>query len=78
VTNKYQAQTLSELITPKQLNAIRCIGTSKGINYESESQRIYQCAPEELNIKTASLFITYLSAKPRRWMTRTDIAAQAA
>jgi len=68
MTNKFQAQSLAELITPKQLNAIRCIGTSKNLNVESESQCTYQCAPEELNIRTASNFITYLSAQPRRWM----------
>jgi hypothetical protein len=75
MTNKYQARTMAELITPKQLNATRCIGTSKNIDHEAESRRIYQCAPEELNIRTASNFITYLSAQPRRWITHADLAA---
>lgn len=69
MTNKYAAQSMSELITPKQLVAVRSIGSSKGINVEAEAQRIYHCAPEELSVKAASLFITYLSAQPRRWFT---------
>lgn len=75
MTNQYAAQSLAEFITPKQLVAILSIGTSKGINVESEARRIYGCKADSLNIRTTSNFITYLSAQPRRWITTAACAA---
>jgi len=37
--NKYAAQSLTDLITPKQINAIYSIGRAKGINPAAESRR---------------------------------------
>jgi hypothetical protein len=67
---------MSDLITPKQINAIYSIGRTKNINPAAESRRIYGWDASELNQHTASLFITYLNAQPRRWNTREAIAAR--
>lgn len=57
------AKTMADLVTPKQLVAIRVIANSQGINAEGECQNLLNCKPEELSRKAASAFIDYLKAK---------------
>lgn len=57
------AKTMADLVTPKQLVAIRVIANSQGLNAETECQQLLGCKPEELSRKAASAFIDYLKAK---------------
>ncbi len=57
------AKTMAELVTPRQLVAIRAIANSQGVDYESECQTLMNCKPEELSRKAASALIDYLKAK---------------
>ena len=57
------AKTMAELVTPRQLVAIRAIANSQGIDYETECQSLMNCKPEELSRRAASAFIDYLKAK---------------
>ena len=57
------AKTMADLVTPKQLVAIRVIANSQGVNAETECQQLMNCKPEELSRKAASSFIDYLKAK---------------
>jgi hypothetical protein len=63
--NHYEAQTMADLVPPKQLVAIRAAANFRAINAESESRRMFKCAPEGLNRKNASRIITYLNNQPR-------------
>lgn len=54
------AKTMAELVTPRQLVAIRVIANSQGINAEGECRRLLGCVPEELSRKAASAFIDHL------------------
>ena len=57
------AKTMADLVTPKQLVAIRVIANSQGLNAETECQQLMNCKPEELSRRAASAFIDYLKAK---------------
>lgn len=59
-----RAKTMSELVTPKQLVAIRSIANAAKVNAEDECARLYGCKPNELSLKTASEFIAYLKTLP--------------
>jgi hypothetical protein len=63
-SNPNEARTMAELVTPKQLVAIRSAVNVRSINAESESRRMFNCSPEGLNSKAASEFITYLNSQP--------------
>jgi hypothetical protein len=54
------ARTLTELVTPKQLVAIRAIANSVGVDAEKRSLELYNCRPEELTKKAASALIDEL------------------
>jgi hypothetical protein len=66
-SNPYEPRTMAELVTPKQLVAIRSAANFRVINAESESRRMFKCALEGLNRKNASRLITYLNSQPYRW-----------
>jgi hypothetical protein len=51
------ARTVSDLVTPKQLVAIRAIANSAGIDAEKRSLELYNCRPEELTRGAASQLI---------------------
>jgi hypothetical protein len=63
------AKTMADLVTPKQLVAIRAIANAQRVNAEAECQAMLNCRPEELSRRAASAFIDHLKAK-------TDDAAQ--
>lgn len=54
------ARTLSDLVTPKQLVAIRAIAAASGVDAEKRSLELYNCRPEELTKKAASALIDEL------------------
>lgn len=54
------AQTMSDLVTPKQLTAIRAISNAKRIDADAECFEFHKCKPDELSRKTASAFIDHL------------------
>lgn len=57
------AKTMADLVTPKQLVAIRVIANSQGINAEAECVEALKCKPEELSRRAASAFIDHLKTK---------------
>ncbi|HEY9232400.1 MAG TPA: Rad52/Rad22 family DNA repair protein [Blastocatellia bacterium] len=57
------AKTMADLVTPKQLVAIRAIANAHGINAETQCVELLRCRPEELSRKAASTFIDYLKSK---------------
>jgi hypothetical protein len=63
--NPHEAQTMAELVTPRQLAAIRSAANFRGINAEAESRRMFDCVPEGLNRRAASSLITHLNNQPR-------------
>jgi hypothetical protein len=63
------AKTMADLVTPKQLVAIRAIANAQRVNAEAECQAMLGCRPEELSRRAASVFIDHLKSK-------TDDAAQ--
>jgi hypothetical protein len=54
------ARTLTDLVTPKQLVAIRAIANAGGIDAEKRSLELFNCRPEELTKKAASTLIDEL------------------
>jgi hypothetical protein len=56
------ARTIADLVTPKQLVAIRAIANAVGIDAEKRSLELYNCKPEELTKKAASALIDDLKA----------------
>jgi hypothetical protein len=56
------ARTIAELVTPKQLVAIRAIANASGIDAEKRSLELYNCRPEELSKRAASALIEELKA----------------
>ncbi|HJQ71592.1 MAG TPA: Rad52/Rad22 family DNA repair protein [Blastocatellia bacterium] len=64
------AKTMADLVTPKQLVAIRAIANAQRVNAEAECQALLNCRPEELSRRAASAFIDHLKSK-------TDEAAEA-
>jgi hypothetical protein len=57
------AKTMAELVTPKQLVAIRAISHAQRINAEVECAEVMGCKPEELSRRAASAFIDHLKSK---------------
>jgi hypothetical protein len=57
------AKTMADLVTPKQLVAIRAIANSQGVNAEAECLEALKCKPEELSRRAASAFIDHLKSK---------------
>jgi hypothetical protein len=51
------ARTIADLVTPKQLVAIRAIANATGNDAEKRSLELYNCKPEELTKKAASALI---------------------
>ena len=56
------ARTLTDLVTPKQLVAIRAIANASGVDAEKRSLELYNCRPEELTKRAASTLIDELKA----------------
>jgi hypothetical protein len=59
------AKTMTDLVTPRQLVAIRAIANSQGVNAEAECLELLKCRPEELSRRAASAFIDHLKSKPQ-------------
>jgi hypothetical protein len=57
------AKTMADLVTPKQLVAIRAISNAQGINAEAECMEVLKCRPEELSRRAASAFIDHMKSK---------------
>jgi hypothetical protein len=57
------AKTMADLVTPKQLVAIRAIANAQRVNAEAECQAMLGCRPEELSRRAASVFIDHLKSK---------------
>jgi hypothetical protein len=56
------SKTMAELVTPRQLVAIRAIANSQRIDAEAECKRVMSCKPEELSRKAASALIDHLKS----------------
>lgn len=56
------ARTLSDLVTPKQLVAIRAIASATGVDAEQRSLELFNSRPEELTKRAASQLIDDLKA----------------
>ena len=57
------AKTMADLVTPKQLVAIRAISNAQKVNAEAECLEVLNCRPEELSRRAASAFIDHLKSK---------------
>lgn len=57
------AKTMADLVTPKQLVAIRAIANAQRVNAEAECLEVLKCRPEELSRRAASAFIDHLKTK---------------
>jgi hypothetical protein len=57
------AKTMADLVTPKQLVAIRAIANAQAVNAEAECLEILKCRPEELSRRAASAFIDHLKSR---------------
>jgi hypothetical protein len=60
--NRFMAKTMKELVTPRQLVAIRAIANDQHVDAEELCQRLRGCKPEEQNRKSASSFIDFLKS----------------
>lgn len=58
-------QSWSNLITPKQLVAVRSVASAKGINWETVSNGMFGIEPERLTKRHASLLIAELKRRER-------------
>jgi hypothetical protein len=58
--NPHQAQAMRELISPKQLVAVRSFGHTARVNHTEVSQSLFGCEAEEITIRAASTLITAL------------------
>ncbi len=56
------AKTMADLVTPRQVIAIRAIGNDRHIDVLKLCLEMMKCKPEELSRKAASIFIDYLKA----------------
>jgi len=65
------AKTLADLVTPKQLVAIRAIAHAQGLQADEECLSLYGCKIEELSRRAASVLIDHLKlrqqAEPEQW-----------
>lgn len=59
-----RAKTFGDLVTPKQLVAIRATANAVKVDAEKECAELYQCKPEELSRERASEFIQHLKTLP--------------
>ncbi|MEW6731943.1 MAG: Rad52/Rad22 family DNA repair protein [Acidobacteriota bacterium] len=57
------AHSNEELVTPRQLVAIRAIASSIGIEVEAECQRLLKCDIKEISRRAASAFIDHLKTR---------------
>lgn len=64
--NIYRAETQSDLLTHKQLVAIRNSANARRIDPVVESLEMLGCEPNELNRRGASVLITWLNRQPVR------------
>ena len=60
--SRFMAKSMKELITSRQLVAVRAIGNRRRINAEEICKLVRGCKPEELSRKAASGFIDYLKS----------------
>jgi hypothetical protein len=60
--NRFMAKNMGELVTPRQLVAIRAIANDQRVDAEDLCQRLRGCKPEEQNRKSASSFIDFLKS----------------
>ena len=58
--NANVARSMADLVTPRQLAAIRVIANGKGLNPAEECQALMGCTPERLTIRAASRFMAHL------------------
>jgi len=56
------AKSLDDLVTPRQLVAIRAIANAMQVDAEEECQRLLKCELKELNRRAASALIDYLKS----------------
>jgi hypothetical protein len=54
------ANSVANMVSPKQLGMIRAMAREAGVDPEQECQRLWQCGYEELSKKGASTFIDHL------------------
>jgi Rad52/22 family double-strand break repair protein len=59
------AKTLADLITPKQLVAIKAIANTQGLQAEEECFSLYGCKLDELSRRAASALIDHLKMQSR-------------
>lgn len=63
-TSEHIAKTMADLVTPRQIMAIRAISNAQRVNSETECQQLFGCRPEELTRPAASMFIDFLKSLP--------------
>lgn len=64
--NPYEATGQDDLVTPRQLVAIRNAASYRGLNCWTLSEQRYGTEPESLNRRTASAFIGWINQQPYR------------
>jgi hypothetical protein len=57
------AHSTEDMVTPRQLVAIRAIANSIGIEAEAECQRLFKCDIKEISRRAASAFIDHLKTR---------------
>jgi hypothetical protein len=57
------AHSTEDMVTPRQLVAIRAIANSIGVEAEAECQRMFKCDIKEISRRAASAFIDHLKAR---------------
>jgi hypothetical protein len=60
-----QAQSMADLVTPKQLGMIRALAREAGVDADEECILVYQIRTEELSKRAASGFIDHLKGLPK-------------
>lgn len=61
--SEHVARTMAELVSPKQLAAIRINANSQGVDAEALCEEWLGCKPEELNKRAASAFLDRLKSR---------------
>jgi hypothetical protein len=67
-----QAQTLNELITPKQLHFIRNLGRELGIDMNERCKELFQVELESLSKRGASMLIDRIKTDAERSQAKTE------
>ncbi len=67
------AQSLSDLVTAKQLGMIRAISREIGIDADEESNVVMQCKTDELSKRAASAFIQHLQDSQKQQLADSQI-----